>query len=153
MLSSLRFKPIPYFYLLYLCLDELLNKLTSILKNSLHFSECIWKFEFIFGNTLPTKKVEAVQVVFASLRYFFSYSYIWPSYDLEFNVIKTNWPWIQTQWPQTQVRIFPGFSDAFFYTWLSNDLEPDVMEVKWPSHRNQRPQKPLYIQSVSGVPE
>ena len=48
---------------------------------------------------------------------------------------------------------FSDFSDAFFYTWPSNDLEPDVMEVNWPSHRNQRPQEPLYIQSVSGVPE
>ena len=70
----------------------------------------IWIY---FWKYTAEKKVEAAQVVFAWSRYFLTFSYIWPS----------------------------------------DDLEHDVMEVNWPSHRNQRPQKPLYIQSVSAVPE
>ena len=68
-------------FVCYICVSfyELLNELTSILKNSLCFYECLWKFKFIFGNTLPTKKVEAAQVVFAWLRYFS----VFPVFDLQ----------------------------------------------------------------------
>ena len=58
----------------------------------------IWIY---FWKYTAEKKVEAAQVVFAWSRYFLTFSYIWPSDDFEFGVIKTNWPRIRTQWPQT----------------------------------------------------
>ena len=129
-------------FVCYICVSlyKSLKELTSILKNSLYFFGFLWKFEFIPGTTLPTKNIEAAEVVFSWSTYFFNFSYIWPSDDLEFGVIKTHWPWIRTQWPQTRntwanksrdwhIDGVANKSSVWFF--MSTNLQKIPVKISW----------------------